>query len=270
MKRIVYILVAVILSGSTVLAQSWRGRTTFPYGKRVDLPARLPQATYAQVKGWLTFNFNDVGTIYDLSSLANTGTPVGVTWITKTMSFDGLNDHINWQTAAADINGSSGTVCMWVYTAFNVLNGVPQNGSTNKLVDSRNTLNNFGRLVIGIQQSADNSLHGAIYDSAGGATLAAIDTTSDWNSNTWQFLTYSWDYNTDLSFFHVNAVQTASDTSGGTAYNRALATYDCRIGSRSANVGLAQYYKGRMENVMLFQRRLLEAEILSIYNLGHH
>lgn len=264
MKRII---IAVLLAASPLAwAQNDFGRSTSAGGWLQEMEGNyLPQPVRNQCEGWFSFSYNTTP-VQDVSGNGNTGTVVGATWTDRSMSFDGLNDYVRWDPVAADIGGSSGTIILSLWTSYANNNGVPSPSATNKFLDSRNAANQNGRILFGIDNG--NKLFAQVYDNAGAATLSVADSTTDWAASNIVVLATTWDYRVDQMYLYVNGIRTASDTTGGTAYDRTAVAFDCQLGSRTANIGLGQYFSGRMMAVMVADRALASNAVYNLRNFG--
>jgi hypothetical protein len=191
------------------------------------------------------YNFNQNSTtVPDVSGTGNNGTVSGATWTTLgrfagAFSFDGVNDRIDiGDSATLDLTGAF-TLEAWVYpTATSgwrtVILKEQTNGLTYALYARENTARPSGWVNTG-----------GVDQSVAGATALPL--------NTWTHLVTTFDGS--ALRLYVNGILVQTSAASGAA---AVSTGALRIGG---NAIWGEYFKGRIDEVRVYNRALSPAEV---------
>jgi|GEM_PF-6178835 hypothetical protein len=211
-------------------------------------------------------------TAVDSSGQGNTGTLTSMNTTTAwvggkqgyALNFDGTDDRVNAGSAAGLDNMAASSGCAWTYRTES---GVPtlfptimdKSGDANGENGWNFYLNNHFIINEGETTSwpAYYNIHGAYKERDG-----AIP-----HNGTWQHVCFTWDGDTGFAGteLYVNGVLLtslayAADVGG--PYNDAANSLG--IGGQAAGLS-SQWFKGRLDNVRLYNRALSGAEVLEIY-----
>jgi hypothetical protein len=182
-------------------------------------------------------------TARDASGNGNNGTVSGATWTAsgkygRGLSFDGVNDRVNVANAPSLNPTGAITLMAWVYPTITtgVRDIVIKEGNG---VDIYNLYQRNGN-----GRAEMNVLVGGVNRTAEGASLAR---------NTWTHLAGTYDGATVRLF--VNGTQVASTAASGPL---STSTGALRIGGNSL---WGEYFRGRLDEVRVYNRALTQAEI---------
>jgi chitodextrinase len=205
-----------------------------------------PTTSSASTGPVAAYNF-DVGagtTLADLSGNSSTGTIAGANWSTghtgRALSFDGNGD---WVTIPDNSNldlSTAMTLEAWVYPT--------QFGSSWRTVVTKEQSSG---LVYGLFASSDTTTPAALASLPGQDVVRG---SSRLPRSTWTYLSAT--YDGQMLRLYVNGVQTATATGGGAM---PASSQPLRIGGN----GMSQWFRGRIDDLRIYNRALSSAEIQS-------
>jgi len=212
-----------------------------------------PSVTVAQVPtpglvAAYSFNEGSGGTALDSSGNSNTGVLSGISWTNqgrfgKALSFDGVNDWVTIADAPSLDLTTGMTVEAWVYptTSSGVRDVLIKEGAS---VDIYNlySRNGRGRAEINVYISGSNR-------TAEGSVLKA---------NVWTHLAGT--YDGSMLRLYINGIEAAHQAQEGLI---APSSGPLRIGGNSI---WGEYFKGRIDEVRIYNRALTQAEIQNDMN----
>ena len=201
----------------------------------------LPSGTVA------AYGFNEgTGTVLgDASGNLNTGTRSGASWTTSgrygsALSFNGTSNLVNVNDAPTLDLTTAMTLEAWVY---------PTISSGSRPVVFKETT---GGLAYALYAN-DSALRPAVYINTGGSDII-VRGRSSLPLNTWTHLSATYDGTTLI--LYVNGIPTNGASATGTI---SVSAGLLRIGGSTVS---AQYFRGRIDEVRIYNRALAQSEIL--------
>ncbi len=230
----------------------------FLLGTLLSANAQVPNYVPADsLKGWWPFN----GNANDESGNGNNGTVSGATLtsdrfglINKAYSFDGINDFIEILYRAS-LNNSSGTVSVWIKS-----NGAQINSQ--KLIYGQGQ----GRPTICVNS---NNNHKARLQWVQPIGWAMVTSTSDVDNSQWIHIVGV--YDTQNLYIYINSVLESTYLANSSQWN--CSQYNYHIGafngtstSCGGSLGISQAFKGIIDDIGAWNRKLSQQEINNLYN----
>jgi hypothetical protein len=216
-------------------------------GGRVDIGGDETVIPY----GWWKFDEGSGTTAHD-SEGDNDGTIYGATWTTGqldgALDFDGVNDYVSLSGQLPDMN--SLTISAWVYyTGTNIgviFMDATCDGGNDLVFDMKGD-------SIGIR--ADKS--GASLSYEGGWAVGGLNLANSWHHLVWSMSPVQ-------SKIYVDGALVATKNVPGKniGYHAANPT----IGKWWDQCGSKNYFKGKIDNLMIFDRALSAGQVEQIYN----
>ena len=203
------------------------------------------------------------GNAYDSSGTMNHGTENGgISYTTgiigQAANFDGINDYIEVQQFKykVGVDATAWTVSTWVKFAFD---------SNYRMIitdyDSTGGDSNFG---INMQIRNTNSVKSTIRDTIAATEYGIYNIKA--SGYDWHLMTTVVDKPNEIMSFYLDGVLIGTDTISSTAnYLDDGRTF---IGSVFWLGSMAQFYKGLMDDLRIYNRALSEAEISQLYQMG--
>jgi len=179
-----------------------------------------------------------------------TGATTGATGANQTYNtneaydFDGTDDHV---TAPLPLSGSVDvSLSFWLNTGSTTgTRGIVQMGTG----DSNNE-SAFGVIIIN-----------GTYQIAGFGGSFDFDTDISTSTNSWEFITATYNSSTDAVTFYVDGVQQASTTLGYTINSSG----DTQIGREIDN---SDNYDGSLDDIRVYSKELTSTQVSDLYNTG--
>ncbi len=212
--------------------------------------------------GLWSFNGPDLTTTtaYDRSGSGNNGTLVGgpvptIGRLGQALSFNGTSQYINAGNNASLYPSSKVTLSAWVY---------PFNSAQNAAIagpwDSGAATDNAYLIYLG--QDAASNKFGFYIEQSNGTRVNVLPTTT-FNANRWYHVVGVADGS--VLRMYINGV----DTGATTPYNGTLntTTTNFYIGKLNASGG-NYFFKGKIDDVRIYNRALSASEVKQLYNLG--
>jgi hypothetical protein len=203
--------------------------------------------------------FNFQGNANDISASGYTGTPTGVTFstgngiINQGAGFNGTSSQVLCSNEIIPLGAKS--ICFWInptsHAAFRALLG-------NNLISSANN----GTEIFGT--SSGGSTYQFFSGNGSGSTNRFSLTSPTVTDAVWNFVCFTWDGTTSANTVkaYVNAGTPATATAG--SIETTAAGTNLRIGS----IAGSNYYNGAMDELLIYNRQLTDAEIKQLYNNG--
>jgi hypothetical protein len=190
----------------------------------------------------------------DLSGNGNTGTLTNGPTYSSTnggsIVFDGSNDYIDLGNKTLGVELQDKSACVWIYqtTSPSVFAGIidkdfdnnPVYGGWGFWISSANKMNFW------LQGQKD------LIDTGSGTIT----------NNTWQHLSFSYNYSAKSVSFYLNGILNSTVTNA-TIVENASDTTTLKIGAFRGGTSL---FNGRISNVLLYNKQLTAAEVLQNYN----
>ena len=212
----------------------------------------LPGLSFAQSGLVAAYGFNEGSgtTVADASGRGNTGTISGATWSTqgrfgKALSFDGVNDQVSIASATSLNLPAAMTLSAWVFPTATQSNwrAILVKGDEPYALYSSNE-------TAAMKPAGVWEFTGDVEESVKSPTAIAV--------NVWTHLAVTYD-GAMLRLF-INGAQVASKPRTG---NVANSSQPLRIGGNGAS---GEFFKGRIDEVRVYNRALSQAEIQADMN----
>jgi hypothetical protein len=170
-------------------------------------------------------------------------------------TFDGVNDYIKVSDAIG-LNNPNFTYSAWVYA-----NALPANGNASNLIEAGSGSGaNYG-VGLSINNNYVGTTGWRVTSGNTGATSVGGQTGSLPSANHWCFMTISRDNSSVKMYVNGQKVLTLPTAGQQPYYNNPM---DIFIGSRS-QLGLNQYFNGKLDDISIYNRALDSAEINALY-----
>jgi alpha-L-fucosidase len=241
------------LSLAEVEVLNWTGGpTATPTPTPTATPTGTPSIT-AGLAGYWKFNETSGTTASDSSGNNNTGTVSGATWTTSghntgALSFDGVNDYVAVNSSSS-LNLTKFTVAMWVN-----LTSLPAANSYYALAVKGADLSENYELLVGYPSAG--SIHFPIKWTDG--TRSGDSSSTQLTAGAWKHVVVTYD-GTNAKVY-INAVLDTTKTYGKTPQTN---TGQLIIGNETS---MTRYFKGKMDEVRIYNRALSQTEVTSLYN----
>ncbi len=222
---------------------------------------RVNGASWAAMN--MPFDLENSSVTKDYSTLSNNGSVSGATWVSNCKvggcySFDGSNDKITLPDSARQTGPHS--IVMWINSSNWSQNTYPGFYGGQHL-----TNNNYDG---GIAISSWGSLNTIYYDLHSSTTRysCAWNPASLPSTNQWHHLVVTYDGNEMKIYF--NGSRVANNTIGNITLDWSGTYTSHQIGAADQANNGEKYFKGRIDEFMIFNRALSAEQISAIYQAG--
>jgi chitodextrinase len=233
------------------------------YGNEISFTTKNVNLGYGLIAYYpFDGNANDTSTNGNngiISNVIQTNDRNGIT--NSAYEFNGVNSRILVSNSVS-LNPESITICGW-YNMYQLPTGLPgQSGDValvNKWYQGLNCLSNSDTYSIEIANSNNNPvLIGATSNYTGTSFYSNTNTIS----NSWQFFTFTHDKITGGKLY-LNGVQVSSNSLGGAICRSTNPLY---IGADNNRGNLWRFFKGKIDDIGIWNRALTQDEITALYN----
>ena len=207
--------------------------------------------SFPQTKSGLIAYYPFDGNTTDLSGNNNNGVVIGgVTWTTGVI---GNAAHFNGTNAYIKVNNSTSlqsprnalSMSAWIYleNGHDIVSGIA----------SKTETNNYGQYGFAIHHWSNNSLYVHLREGSGNGTPY------NFQNNRWYFVAFTWDGNSIRLFVNGELI-------GRHQYSKPLI-----VDSNPLTIGLDgpgnyEYFKGRMDELRIYNRALSQSEVEQLYS----
>jgi hypothetical protein len=165
------------------------------------------------------------------------------------LEFDGANDYVVIDFIIPDINVEEGTISAWVKVATTSTSG--------SIVQFRTDTDNIMNLFY-----HNGSAEGRFTYKAGGSAKVASFTDTMENSGDWHHMVATWSVSEDEIQLFLGGTLKDTTSSLGDWEGTVDAAH---IGQNTAG---SAFFKGKIDDVAIFNKPLSDAEIVTVYNSG--